>query len=312
VSTPPTVGIYLPQVGFGAQDYLDRAAMVEELGFDSLWLYDHLSAPGQPGYDSFEAMTLAAWVLARTSRLRVGHLVTAAGFRNAGVLAKVLSSLDVLSGGRLEVGIGSGSIREEHEQVGLAWGTAAERSAVLAEVIEAVLALFGGEPVDFHGEHVRLSGFQALPRPIQQPRPPLHIGGIGPTYTLPLVARFADVWSVPTYGLATWREAKARLVECCEAIGRDPASLRISHEAVVVVGRTEAELASARSLAERRFGGAGWGLEAGGYLGTPDQLVEHLGAMGDEGVTDFIFFTPDRGGAETLATLALDVLGQLR
>ncbi len=307
-----TFGIYLPQVKFSGTEYVDRAVIVEELGFDSLWLYDHLWAPGQAEFDSFEAMTLATWVLARTSRLRVGHLVTAAGFRNPVLLAKMFASLDALSGGRLEIGIGSGSIPDEHHMAGLPYGTASQRSALLDETLQALLGLFTGEPFSLEGTQVHIDSVRSLPTPVQQPHPPIHIGGVGPKFTLPLVAKHADVWSIPTYGLAGWREARDTLFEFMAAEGRDPKSLRISHEAVLVIGRDEAELASAISLADRRFPGEGWGVHEGGYVGTPNQLVDHIGAMKEEGVTDFIFFTPDRANPETLATFALDVLPQLR
>ena len=308
----PTFGIYLPQVKFSGTEYVDRAVIVEELGFDSIWLYDHLWAPGQAEFDSFEAMTLATWVLAQTSHLHVGHLVTAAGFRNPVVLAKTFASMDALSNGRLEIGIGSGSIPEEHHMAGLPYGSASERSARLGETIEALLGLFTGEPFSMDGDHVHIDKVRALPRPVQDPRPPIHIGGVGPKFTLPLVAKHADVWSIPTYGLTKWREARDQLFEIMAAEGRDPSTLRISHEAVLVIGRDETELASATSLADRRFPGEGWGVHEGGYVGTPNQLVEHIAMMREEGVTDFIFFTPDRGNPETLATFALDVLSTVR
>ena len=202
--SPPTFSIYLPQVAFSAEDYLERALTIEELGFDALWMYDHLYGPGTPGLDSFEAFTLASWVLARTSTLRVGHLVSCANFRNPVVLAKMVATLDVLSGGRFEFGLGSGSFEAEHREAGLPWGPFPERSVRLAETLEVATQLFSGEPITFHGETVTVEGFQALPRPIQLPHPPLHIGGVGPRFTIPLVARYADVWSVPTYGLAVW------------------------------------------------------------------------------------------------------------
>jgi alkanesulfonate monooxygenase SsuD/methylene tetrahydromethanopterin reductase-like flavin-dependent oxidoreductase (luciferase family) len=311
-TSTPTVGIYVPQVSFSREAYLERALAVEALGFDSLWMYDHLYSPGQPDRDSFEAFTLAAWVLAKTTSLRVGHLVACAGFRNAALLAKMTATLDVLSEGRFELGLGSGSVEAEHREAGLAWGSFPERSERLAETLEVLLALFTGEPVTFEGRHVTLDGFRSLPRPHQQPHPPIHIGGMGPKRTIPLVARYADVWSVPTYGLGIWEERRAQLEEACEQIGRDPGQIRISHEAVLVIGRDDAALADAVALAERRHPGAGWGVEAGGYVGTPPMLVEHLAAMRAKGVTDFVFFTPDRAAPDTLELFATEVLPHLR
>src|SRR5437762_1424041 len=114
-------GIYVPQVAFGYDDILQRALACEELGYDALWLYDHLYSPGLPDADSFEAWTLASALLARTSRLRVGHLVNCNNFRHPALLAKMATTLDVISGGRLEFGIGSGSYEPEHLEAGLPW-----------------------------------------------------------------------------------------------------------------------------------------------------------------------------------------------
>ena len=304
----PSFGIYLPQLAFDGPTYLERAKLVEELGFDALWLYDHLYGPGLPGVDSFEAFTLASWVLAHTTALRVGHLVACANFRNTALLAKMVATLDVLSSGRFELGLGSGSYEAEHHEAGLPWGSGAQRSARLAETVEALVALFSGEPVTFEGAHVSLAGFTSLPRPIQVPHPPIHLGGIGPRFTIPLVARFADVWSVPTYGLDVWLERRDQLFAECERIGRDPGTIRISHEAVLVLGADEASVADATALAARRYHGDQWGVEAGGYVGTPPMVLARIEAMRAEGVTDFIFFTPDRGRRDQLELLAQEVV----
>jgi alkanesulfonate monooxygenase SsuD/methylene tetrahydromethanopterin reductase-like flavin-dependent oxidoreductase (luciferase family) len=233
--SPPTFGIYLPQVAFSADEYLRRARSIEELGFDALWMYDHLYGPGTPGLDSFEAFSLASWVLATTSTLRVGHLVGCTNFRNPVVLAKMVATLDVLSQGRFELGLGSGSFEDEHHESGLPWGSFPERSQRLEENLQVLTKLFSGDPVTFRGDFVEVQGFQALPRPTQLPHPPIHIGGVGPRFTIPLVARYADVWSIPTYGLAVWEERKALLDAECAKIGRDPADIRISHEAVLLI-----------------------------------------------------------------------------
>src|ERR1700722_20676560 len=129
-------GIYLPQVALSFDQMLDRALECERLGYDSLWLYDHLYAPGLPAQPSLEAWTLATALLARTSRLRVGHLVLCNNFRHPALLAKMATTLDVISGGRLELGIGSGSVEAEHVQSGMPWGAFPERADRLAETLE--------------------------------------------------------------------------------------------------------------------------------------------------------------------------------
>src|SRR5215207_3852216 len=134
--TKPEIGVYLPQMGFTYDQILHRALRCEELGIDSLWLYDHLYAPGTPDYPSLEAWTLATALLSRTERIQVGHMVLCNQFRHPAVLAKMATTLDQISAGRLQLGIGSGSIEDEHARVGLHWGTFAERSERLGETLQ--------------------------------------------------------------------------------------------------------------------------------------------------------------------------------
>lgn len=305
-------GLYLPQVALDYDRILERARLAEELGFDSLWFYDHLYSPGQPDYPSLEAWTLASYLLAQTDRLRVGHLVLCNNFRHPALLAKMATTLDVLSGGRVELGIGSGSVRVEHEQAGLPWGTLPERSERLAEALEILTRMFAGGPSTFAGTHYQVTELPNLPAPVQSPRPPIHIGGIGPRRTLPLVARYADVWNVPTYGLHGWEDSNRRLDEECVAIGRDPATLRRSHEAVLALAADERSLGEVRALAERRYGGEGWGLDAGGYVGTPAMVVDRIRRRVEQGVSHFVFFTHDRADPTTLRRFAEDVLPSFR
>jgi alkanesulfonate monooxygenase SsuD/methylene tetrahydromethanopterin reductase-like flavin-dependent oxidoreductase (luciferase family) len=305
-------GIFVPQVAFSYRDVLDRALAAEAAGLHSVWFYDHLYSPGRPEAPSLEAWTLATYVLAHSRRLRVGHLVLCNGFRHPALLGKMASTLDVLSEGRLELGIGSGSVEVEHRQAGLPWGSFAERSDRLGEALEILTSMFGGGPTTFAGQHYRVDELPNLPAPLQRPRPPIHVGGIGPRRTLPLVARYADVWSVPTYGLAGWKESERWLDEECSHIGRDPSTIRRSHEAVLVLAPDDASLVVARAKAERRFGGAGWGLEAGGYIGTPPMVVDRIARMVEQGVTFFVFFTHDRADPRTLELFAERVMPELR
>jgi alkanesulfonate monooxygenase SsuD/methylene tetrahydromethanopterin reductase-like flavin-dependent oxidoreductase (luciferase family) len=147
-----------------------------------------------------------------------------------------------------------------------------------------------------------------LPAPIQSPRPPIHIGGIGPRRTLPIVAKYADVWNVPTYGLAQWEESQQTLETECEKIGRDPGTIRRSLEAVLVLTPDEASLETARAKAERRYGGDGWGMDAGGFVGTPPMVIDRIGELIAKGITTFVFFTYDRAEPRTLELFANEVM----
>ncbi len=302
------VGIYVPQLAYSYEDMLVRAQLTEELGYHSFWLYDHLYGPMLPGVTSLEGWTLASFLLAQTERLRVGHLVVCNNFRHPALLGKMATTLDVCSGGRFEFGLGSGSVEEEHLRAGLPWGPFAERSERLGESLEIVTSMFANELTSFTGTHYDVHDIPNLPPPVQSPRPPVHVGGMGPRHTLPLVAKYADVWNIPVYGLADWEEKQVVLEAECAKIGRDHTEIRRSHEAVLVIGEDDAAVAEARARAERRYPGPTWGLEAGGYIGTPERIIDRMAESVEKGITFFIFFTHDRGDPRTLELFAERVL----
>jgi alkanesulfonate monooxygenase SsuD/methylene tetrahydromethanopterin reductase-like flavin-dependent oxidoreductase (luciferase family) len=300
-------GIYLPQVALGFDQMLDRALECERLGYDSLWLYDHLYAPGLPGQPSLEAWTLATALLARTTRLRVGHLVLCNNFRHPALLGKMATTLDVISGGRLDLGIGSGSVEVEHDEAGISWGSPRERGERLGEAVEIITRMFAEPVTTWEGTHYAVRDLPNLPGPVQRPRPPVHIGGAGPKLTLPLVARHADVWNVPTYALDRLDELTAALDAECERIGRDPASIRRSIEAVLVVA-PEDQLDGALARARRHYGWPGYGLEEGGFIGTPERVAGRISELAAKGFTGFVFFTHDRASTPTLELFASEVM----
>ena len=152
----PWFGVYLPQLRMGFEELCDRTLAAEAAGFDSVWLMDHLAAPLAPEIDTFEGWTVAAALAARTTRIRIGHLVLCDPFRHPAVLAKMAATLDVVSGGRLELGIGWGSVPDELRRYGFGDEPPARRAARLRETLEILAAMFTGEPFDHHGEHFDL------------------------------------------------------------------------------------------------------------------------------------------------------------
>ena len=166
-------------------------------------------------------------------------------FRHPAVLAKMATTLDQISAGRLQLGIGSGSIEDEHNRVGLDWGTFGERSERLGETLEILHQAFADEVIDFSGKHFTVRDMPIKPGPVQQPRPPIVVGGVGEKYTLPLVARYADVWNVPTYALGELEHKLSVLRSICDEIGRDP----VDHRAV---GRGGDGAGPGRRVAARR------------------------------------------------------------
>ena len=261
--TKPEIGIYLPQLGFSYDDILHRALRCEELGIDSLWLYDHLYAPGVPDYPSLEAGPWRPRCSVVPSGSQVGHMVLCNQFRHPAVLAKMATTLDQISAGRLQLGIGSGSIADEHNRIGLEWvrspsgrrgsvrhwRSCTRRSPTNESISVERISPCGGMPIK--------------PGPVQQPRPPIIVGGVGEKYTLPLVARYADVWNVPTYALGELEHKLTVLRLICDEIGRDPASIVLSVEAVMALAPDNASLPKVREFAEKRFGVPAFGLHAG-------------------------------------------------
>ncbi len=311
MATDLKFGIYVPQIAFGYDEILERAQLCEQLGFDSFWCFDHLYGPALPGKPAFEGWTLATALLAQTARLRIGHMVLCATFRHPALLGKMATTLDVISNGRLNVGIGSGSYEPEHDLAGIPWGSFGDRSEILGETLEILTSMFANELTTFDGKHFQLRDYPNVPPPVQQPRPPIYVGGVGEKRTLPLVARYADVWNVPTYALAEIAPKLALLEAECARIDRDASTIRRSLEAVMVIAPDDRTLAEAKAKAERRFAGPGWGLHEGGYVGTPNAIVDRIGEHVAAGITEFIFFTHDRATPTTLELLAGAVLPQV-
>jgi len=307
----PEIGVYLPQMGFTYEQILHRAQRCDELGIDSLWLYDHLYGPGAPDYPSMEAWTLATALLSRTQRIHVGHMVLCNQFRHPAVLAKMATTLDQISAGRLQLGLGSGSIEDEHNRVGMEWGTFGERSERLGETLEILHQAFANEVIDFTGKHFTVRDMPIKPGPVQQPRPPIVVGGVGEKYTLPLVARYADVWNIPTYALAELEHKVSVLRSICAEIGRDPSDIVLSVEAVMALAPDDGALPSVRELAEKRFGVPAFGLKEGGLIGTPPAIVDRLHELQNLGFGQIVVFTHDRGSDATLELLASEVIAQL-
>jgi alkanesulfonate monooxygenase SsuD/methylene tetrahydromethanopterin reductase-like flavin-dependent oxidoreductase (luciferase family) len=284
-----------------------RVRQCDREGIHSVWFMDHLYPPGMPSLPAFEAWTTATALAACTDRIRLGHLVLANGFRHPALLAKMAVTLDHASDGRMELGLGSGSYPAEYAEFGLEFPSDRVRAERLGEALQVVKLLLTQDAPTFAGRHYRLDGAPSLPRPVQTPHPPIHVGGAGERRTLPLVARHADVWNCPTYALGDLPRKLDLLRAECARIGRDPASLRVTEEAVLAVVPHADQVEDARALALRRFPGAGWGVEAGGWCGTPDTIVRRVEEHVRLGVSGFVFFLHDRAAPDTIRLLARDV-----
>jgi len=203
--------------------------VADEAGFDHCWCMDHLATLG-PRDDGpiFEAWALLAGMAVATSRTRIGCLVTGNTYRHPAVLAKAAATVDHLSGGRLEFGLGAGWAENEHAMLGLPFGTTRDRADWLEEACEVIRSLWTQPRTSFDGKHYKLADAVAEPKPVQRPHPPIWIGGWGRQRTLRIAARYAQVWNAPGGSPDEVAEVSAVLDQRCAEIGRDPAQIRRS------------------------------------------------------------------------------------
>jgi F420-dependent oxidoreductase-like protein len=203
--------------------------IADEAGFDHCWCMDHFATLG-PRDDGpiFEAWALLAAMAAATSRTRVGCAVTGNTYRHPAVLAKAAVTVDHLSGGRLEFGIGAGWAENEHTMLGLPFGTAGDRADRLEEACQVIRSLWTQELTSFAGRHYQLTGAVAEPKPVQQPHPPIWIGGAGRRRTLRTAAQHASVWNAPGGSPEEVADLSGVLDRHCADIGRDPSEIRRS------------------------------------------------------------------------------------
>lgn len=275
-----------PQQGATYDDLLAVARRAEALGFDAFFRSDHYlkmgDVSGLPG-PSDAWITLAG--LARdTERIRLGTLVTAATFRLPGPLAISVANVDAMSGGRVELGLGSGWFDDEHHAYGIAFPSLGERFDRLEEQLEIITGLWGtpeGETFTYEGRHHRLTDSPALPKPHQRPGPPVIIGGGGPRRTPRLAARHAAEFNMPFSSAADTEAAFDRVRAACAAIDRDPTSMVLSAAQVLCVGRDEGEIARRAAAIGREPAE----LRANGLAGTPDEVVAKARTFAELGAT---------------------------
>jgi alkanesulfonate monooxygenase SsuD/methylene tetrahydromethanopterin reductase-like flavin-dependent oxidoreductase (luciferase family) len=219
-------GLDIAQQRVPWDEFVRRVQLAEELGFDGAWGFDHF----QPMYgdgpgEAFEGMTSLAALSGVTSRIRLGLLVAGATYRHPSVFAAQALTIDHASHGRLELALGAAWFEPEHQQLGIPFPPTPDRFDLLEDTLEIVTRLFTGDVVDYDGRRISLRQARLRPVPVQKPHPPIWVGGTGPRRTLPLVARFADVWHA--WGTPnSLREANARVDELAVQAGRDPASIR--------------------------------------------------------------------------------------
>ncbi len=242
------VGIIVPQGWTGEYDGWEPtrawartvavAHEAEVLGFDSIWLFDHVQTEPEPTDEiTFEAFVGLSALAAETARVRLGHLVLCAGYRNPALVAKMIATLDVVSGGRAELGIGAGWKRDEYTAYGWGFPPIGERMAALEDALEIATRMLGPDRATYVGPTARVEDAINVPRGLQHPRVPILVGGNGPNRTWRLAARYADELNLDWLSPREVAEARPVIDSRCDEVGRSPRTLRLS----VNIGRPQSE-----------------------------------------------------------------------
>jgi F420-dependent oxidoreductase-like protein len=289
---------------------VEIAVLAEELGYDSLWWYDHVHNVPVPAHETvLECWTTVAAVSQRTSRIQLGQMVGCNGYRNPALLAKMTATIDVISGGRLFWGIGAGWYEHEFNGYGYEFPAPKVRIGMLREAVEIVKAMWTEPDVTYAGTYYDLKGAQCDPKPLQVPHPPIMIGGGGEQLTLRVVARHA---THSNFGGKPheWAHKAEVLQGHCESVGRPYDEITKTWSPEVFIRETEAEVTAAGS---RSFiGEAVESWTAGNLVGTPEQVAEKVQAYIDLGCHGFFPWCSDYPDTETMTLFAEKVIPHFR
>jgi F420-dependent oxidoreductase-like protein len=294
-----------PQEGASYDDLLRVARATEQLGFDGFFRSDHYTAffggDGLPG--PTDAWVTLAGLARETSRIRLGTLVTAATFRLPGPLAIAVAQVDAMSGGRVELGLGTGWHEGEHTAYGIPFPSLGERFERFEEQLQVITGLWASDgPFSFQGRHYALRDAPALPKPVQE-RVPVVVGGGGKQRTPRIAAEYADEFNLPFQSVEETAAQFSRVREACAVTGR---SLVLSAAQTTVVGRDDAEV---RRRAEA-IGMSAEQVRAHGLGGTPAEVVDRIGRFAEMGATRVYLQLLDLGDLEHLELIAAEVLRQ--
>jgi probable F420-dependent oxidoreductase len=294
MTRPARFGVTLPQIKRSWDECRNAAVRFDELGFDSLWVCDHVYGVPAPTLPIFEAWSQLAAVAAITERAQLGTLVTPPFFRNPAVFAKQVATIDQISNGRVIVGLGAGWFQAEFEAYGCEFPKLGERMQALDEYAEILRRLWSEERVTFSGRHFSVTDAICEPKPVR--RTPLLIGGSGERVLMGIAARRADIWN----NLAAFQPQLGAKVEAlrrrCGELDRDFDAIEVAQQCVVVIGEDEDEARRFLEKAKKVYGGhMGGTIEEHGIWGTPDGVIEGIERHRALGVSLFVieFFGRD-------------------
>jgi F420-dependent oxidoreductase-like protein len=309
----PVFGVFIPQgwkmeyAGYGTSTdqwrrSVEIAQLAERVGLDSVWVYDHFHNVPKPAHESvFECWTMMAAISQVTSTIRLGQMVGCNLYRPPTLLAKITSTLDVISGGRLDWGIGAGWYENECRGYGYAFPTPKERIGMLREAVEIVTSMWTERETTYSGTFYQANRANCDPKPLQQPRPPIWIGGGGEQLTLRVVAQHAD-WSNFGGNPAEFMHKRDVLRQHCEKVGRDESSIRKSWSPEIAIRESEDDLKALQRTSVRRESYEDW--KAGNLIGSRAEVTDKIGRYLEMGCSGFIPWCVDYPNSMSLEVFA--------
>jgi alkanesulfonate monooxygenase SsuD/methylene tetrahydromethanopterin reductase-like flavin-dependent oxidoreductase (luciferase family) len=282
---PLTLGAHVGQQNMDMATLRATWRRLDDAGVDWISAWDHLyEAPPAGGtLPHYEALATLGALCVETSRARLGCLVFYIGYRNPGLLAKAAVTLDHLSGGRFELGLGAGWHEQEAAAFGYDFPPLGTRFEMLEEGIQLIRSLLTQERTTFHGRHYRAEDASCLPPPVGGRRLPIWIGGVGPKRTPQLAARHADGWNAAYVGPDQYRELSSTIDRCCEDLGRDPATLDRTVNLMFMLSADAEGAAAADRRLEEQWGAMAARVRNGALMGTPDRAAETVAKYVDAG-----------------------------
>jgi F420-dependent oxidoreductase-like protein len=291
---PVRFGVTLPQIKRTWAEASATARDADSLGYDSLWVCDHLYGVPLPTVPILEGWTQLAAIAAITNRAKLGTLVTPPFFRNPAVLAKQIATIDQIAPGRLIAGLGAGWFAPEFEQMGCSFPSARERLRALEEMVEIMKRMWTLERASFEGRYFSVQEALCEPKPTRIPE--ILIGGGGEKVLMGIAAKHADTWN----NMAVFQAQLAAKVEAlrkrCDELGRDPDSIEISQQCVVILAEDDDSARTALEKAKKIYGGhMGGALEEHGIWGSPERVIDCIERHRALGVSLFVieFFGRD-------------------
>jgi len=296
-------GLFFPQVAVDFRTVKARAQLADRVGFHSIWFVDHMWSRGLPDLDHLEAWTLMSATAAVTERIGVATLVLCNSYRNPALLAKMVSSLDNVSGGRFLLGLGAGWMDEEYRGYGYPFPSPRVRIEQLDEALTVMKLLFSEARANFEGKYYSVADAANNPKPVQKPHPPILIGGAGEKLLLRVVAQHANIWNCPNNVAEQLPQKLEVLKRHCDSIGRDASEIEVSEQTIVVIGKDESDLKQKLGFAKKMLGNV-FDIDKTGLVGTPDQLIEQIAKRNRDGVSFFTMMFGDLNSAESIELFA--------